>query len=162
MLYNNHMTKLPKTPHPTHPNQPISTTNTLYKVQRELKDLVAYLQANQQIKTKAQLFRDLETSSSKFYKKVAKYSYNKQVQDLSKKITEVLEARLIEHGLENKNFAFVIFLLKNSHGYTDKKEIETETTHIFNISRGDTSKVIKLDSQLQPQLPKGKAKGKAK
>jgi len=136
---------------PASPSPTKYTTNTLYKVQSELKELIVYLQGNEHIKTKAQLFQNLEMSSSKYYKKIAKYSYNKQVQDLSKKISEILEARLIEHGLEKKNFAFVIFLLKNHYGYTDKKEVETETTHIFNISRGDTGKVIKLDANLKPK-----------
>ncbi|NBW18006.1 MAG: hypothetical protein EBR82_59540 [Caulobacteraceae bacterium] len=119
-------------------------------LQSELRTIIDILHANNDIKTKAQLFRDYQFSSSRFYRYITKYNDNKRVQEYLKKIDEILESRLIEHGLEKKNFPFVIFLLKNFYGYQDKKEVETETTHVFKVARGN--KVIDIDPKQVKQV----------
>lgn len=109
----------------------------LSKFNKELKGMIEYLRANEHIKTKVQLLKDSDYTVSWFYKKAERMRMNPSTQDLIKKIDDILEARLIEHGLTKANYGFVIFLLKNHYGYQDKREIETDHTYTFKVTRGD-------------------------
>lgn len=129
----------------------IAPRTTKYKyteqfVSKELDSMLELLTAHEQIQSKAQLFTYKEYSPSKFSMWRHKYSTSKRIDEKLKKIENILEARLINHGLTARNPAFVIFMLKNHYGYQDKREVETETTHVFKVSRGDVrgKKVIDL------------------
>lgn len=95
------------------------------------------LTAQEQIRTKVELFESRPYSPSKFSMWKNKYSTSKRIDEKIKKIDSILESRLIKQGLTGKNFPFVIFLLKNHYGYQDKREVEQETTHIFKVNRGE-------------------------
>jgi len=138
------ITKAPPTP----PIQP--PKYDLPWLQSELRNIIDILLQDDTIKSKAQLFRNYQFSSTRFYRYISKYNDNKRVQEYTKKIDEILESRLIEHGLTGKNFAFVIFLLKNHYNYQDKREVETETTHVFKVARGN--KVIDIKQTEVKQL----------
>lgn len=112
---------------------------------KELKELIEVLMVDETIKTKVQLFKSSPFTADWFYKRARKFSEFKRTQSLVKKIEELLEARLIDHGLHKANYGFVIFLLKNHYGYQDKREIETETTHVFKVTRGDLKAISKKD-----------------
>jgi len=109
---------------------------TVEYVKAELVDMIQALMEDETIKTKAQLFKVRSYSPSWFYRYTAKYGDNKRMQELLKKIDNILEARLLEQGLTGKNFPFVIFLLKNHYDYQDKREVETGVTHTFKVTRG--------------------------
>lgn len=98
--------------------------------------MLTELAAQEQIKTKVELFSTKEYSPSKFSMWKKKYSTSKRIDEKMKKIDSILEHRLIQQGLTGKNFPFVIFLLKNHYGYQDKREVEQETTHVFKVTRG--------------------------
>ena len=143
-------TKLAKTAPPITPtksNKYIYTEQWFYnEVTTMLDDLIA----NEQIRSKAELLTYKDYSPSRFYRYKAKYSASKRVDEVYQKINNILEARLIQHGLTGKNFPFVIFLLKNHFHYQDKKEVETETTHVFKVARGN--KVIDIDPKQVKQV----------
>lgn len=148
--------KLAKTAPPTTPtksNKYIYTEQWFYnEVTTMLDDLIA----NEQIKSKAELLTLKHYSPSRFYRYKAKYNTSKRIDEVYQKINNILEARLINQGLTGKNFPFVIFLLKNHYGYQDKKEVETETTHVFKVARGN--KVIDIQpAQVKQILNKSKA-----
>lgn len=115
----------------------------LTKFNNELRALIEKLMEDESIKTKVQLFKDSKFTVSWFYKRGRKYADYPRTQSLIKKIDEILEARLIDHGLHKANYGFVIFLLKNHYGYQDKREVETETTHVFKVTRGDLKTIKK-------------------
>lgn len=121
----------------------IAPKSTKYKyteafVSKELDSMLSDISAHEQIYTKAQLFADKEYSPKKFSQWRNKYATSKRIDEKLKRIENVLEARLVSKGLRDPRVTgFVIFLLKNHHGYTDKRELEQETTHVFKVSRGD-------------------------
>lgn len=121
------------------PNKLVNYKRDSTYVIGELKDILEAAQADKQIITKIQLFRDKEYSMHQFSNWRARYPEVQRIQQLSKKIEEVIESNIITSGV-SKNPAFFIFLLKNHYGYADKREVETETTHVFKVSRG--AKVI--------------------
>lgn len=106
-------------------------------VKDELREMIHIILNDEEIKSKAQLFKLRGYSNKRFSEWRRKYDTNTYVQEYLKKIEEIIESRLIDHGLNAKNPAFVIFMLKNHYGYQDKREVETETTHVFKVSRGD-------------------------
>lgn len=147
MMYTKHMPTLQK---PT--KSPLTKTPQIrlsklvnYKrdstyVISELKDILASAQADKQMITKIQLFDSKEYSRHQFQNWVRRYPTVNRIQELGKKIEEVLESHLIYAGM-SKNPAFPIFLLKNHYGYQDKREVETETTHVFKVTRGPQTPV---------------------
>jgi hypothetical protein len=90
---------------------------------------------NETIYTKAQLFKTRSYSYAKFNGWKGKYEGNVNIQEFIKKIEEVVEARLVERGL-NKFSPFIIFLLKNNHNYTDQYQQTVDTSISFKINRG--------------------------
>jgi hypothetical protein len=111
----------------------------------ELTNMIKQLQDRPEICTKAELFATQNYTYKMFVWRLkstkaledinGKPSKTKQLMD---KLEEILEARLVNRGLTAKNFPFIIFLLKNHYGYQDKREVETETTHVFKVARGNT------------------------
>lgn len=122
-------------------------------VANELKGMVAELQENKELATKAQLFQGRSYSKVRFYEWKLKYN-TKRLNELNQKIDEILEARLIERGFDSKNFAFVIFLLKNHHGYLDRKETEVEHTHVFKVTRGLQQGRKRIKATVKPSVVK--------
>lgn len=104
---------------------------------QELNEMIQYLQSNEHIMSKAQLFEMSKFTSSRLYKYKLKYQSVKRIQESLKKIEEIIEARLVNRGLNGKAIPMTIFLLKNYYNYQDKREIEQETTHIFKVTRGN-------------------------
>lgn len=106
-------------------------------VNNELRAMLAYLKEHEDVYTKVELFRSRDYSLNRFSEWNRKFGDNPRTRELFKKIEEILEARLIVKGLKAPNPAFIIFLLKNNYGYQDKREVETEHTHVFKVTRGD-------------------------
>lgn len=102
----------------------------------ELNKQIALLNANQQIWTKIQLFQLLPYTISKWKYWKKQIGQRPRTDELQQKINEILEARLVTQGFTQKNYAYIIFLLKNNYGYTDTRTVEQETTHTFKVERG--------------------------
>ena len=105
------------------------TSDWLYA---ELKHAFNKLARNKDIMFKNELFEKKKYSVEKIYDLIRKYKEISEVQELSKRITNRLEARAVRLGLgfgehvKNKtNAAFLIFFMKNAFGWQDK----TEATH---------------------------------
>lgn len=107
-------------------------------VSKELDSMLELLEGSEQIYTKTQLFALKPYSPQKFSQWRGKYGQSKRIPEKLQRIENILEARLVSKGLRDPRVTgFVIFLLKNNHGYTDRREVETETTHVFKVTRGD-------------------------
>jgi len=99
---------------------------------RELRTALNKLARNKDIMFKNELFEKKKYSVEKIYDLIRKYKEDERCQELSKRITNKLEARAVRLGLgfgeniKNKtNAAFLIFFMKNAYGWQDK----TEATH---------------------------------
>ena len=102
----------------------------------ELRDLQQILIDNEEIKSKAQLFKYKPYSNKKFSEWSNKFSTSKHVQERLKKIEEIIESRLIDHAMAGRSVIFCIFMLKNHYGYQDKRETSGEISHVFKVNRG--------------------------
>lgn len=120
----------------------------------ELKEMLAELIADESIKSKSQLLRNREYSSSKYYKMQMKFNTNPSVQELIKKIEDILESRLVEQGLSGKSIPMTIFLLKNYYGYTDQYQQQIDQSISFKVSRGSTRPVIDVTPTKLPNKKK--------
>lgn len=146
------LTKHPKT-------APITTTKPTKKVQyndrfitSELTQMLEELMANEDITSRAQLFKYRPYSSAKFSYWKRRYETNTSIQEKLKKIEEIIESRLVERGLQGKAIPMTIFLLKNYYGYTDQYQHKVDNTVTFKVTRGQPPKVV--DSVTLKQLPK--------
>ena len=101
----------------------------------ELRLMLTQLLDDETIYTKAQLFKTRSYSYNKFNIWKSKYDTNVNIQEFIKKIEEVVEARLVQRGLD-KFSPFIIFLLKNNHNYTDQYQQTVDTSISFKINRG--------------------------
>lgn len=96
------------------------------------------LKADETITSRAQLFKSRTYSSAKFSYWRRKYDTNRNIQEKLKKIEEIIEARLVERGLQGKAIPMTIFLLKNYYNYTDQYQTKVDSTVTFKVNRGRT------------------------
>jgi len=122
---------------------PITTNKHTKKIQyndrfvtSELTSLLEECRTHEEIKSKAQLFRNRTYSGNQFSRWRNKYPTNMSIQDKLKKIEEILESRLVEQGLAGKAIPMTIFLLKNYYGYTDQYQQTVDTSVTFKVVRG--------------------------
>lgn len=101
----------------------------------ELRSLLEAAQNDKQIISKIQLFAPKPYSNHQFKNWRTRYDTVPKIQELSKKIEEVIESNLIYKGM-SANPAFPIFLLKNHYNYQDKREVATDHNYTFTVSRG--------------------------
>lgn len=116
---------------------------------KELKGQIDTLKAHPNIITQIELYELMEYSKAQFDYRMGKNGNTPYTQNLIKKRDEILEARLVKKGLNSTNYGFVIFLLKNHYGYTDKKEVESNNNFVFNVTRGTISSVGKGRKQIK-------------
>ncbi len=122
---------------------------------KELNKQINLIKEDNSICTKPELFQHFKYSSHQFGAWASRYSLTPSVSDSLKKRDELLEARLVQRGWGRGNPAFVIFLLKNNHGYVDNREIDTNHHVTFNVNRGlpsplNRKKVLSTVSKLKP------------
>lgn len=110
-------------------------------INNELRLQLNMLISNPDLKTKIELYENLPYSIRTFSRRKSKVPQTLLTDDLQQKINEILEARLVKSGYTMKNWPFIIFLLKNNHGYQDTRNIETDTNVTFNVTRGAISSV---------------------
>lgn len=112
----------------------------------EITHQLDLLKSNPNIKSQIQLYKLLDYSKAKFDYWLDLNGNKPLTQDLLKKRNEIIEANLVEEGLTAKNWAFIIFLLKNNHNYQDNRTIDNNQNYTFNVTRGlaTTRKKVKV------------------
>ena len=93
----------------------------------ELNDIIVELRSNPDIIFVGQLFMKRDYSRERFYEWARKYDKNHEISHTIKMINEILEVRAIERGVDLKgNSSFLIFFMKNKHGWKDRKDITSD------------------------------------
>jgi hypothetical protein len=119
-------------------------------VNNQLRVQIDLLAKYPEVKSKIELYEMLPYSIRTFSRRRQRVSITDYTDDFQQKIDEILEARLVKSGYSAKNWPFIIFLLKNNHGYTDERQITNDTNVTFNVTRGINEpkqrKKIKLTS----------------
>ena len=109
----------------------------------EYRRQIELLNSNPTIKSKIELYNNLPYSIRQFKRRLDRVAITDLTRSLQEKIDEILEARLVTEGYTAKNWPFIIFLLKNNHGYRDVKDVSNDTQVTFNVTRGAISSVTK-------------------
>jgi len=126
----------------------VPSNSSIYKhdstyLNKELTKQIALIHKDSSICTKAQLMKKFEYSTYQFSSWLSRVSGTYLTDELWKKRDELLEANLLDEGFRQKMPTFVIFLLKNNHGYRDVKDIDNNQSITFNVTRGAISSVPK-------------------
>jgi hypothetical protein len=144
-----------------------NVTHTLYKsnvsnsrkyirdinyIHNELRHQIEVLATTPELKSQIELYECMPYSVRQFKRWKAKIVETSLTLSLQEKISEILEARLVKSGYTARNWPFIIFLLKNNHGYQDTRNIENDTNVTFNVTRGTIGSVGRGKKRIKATL----------